>query len=310
MKYNTLCISSGGVKGFYLLGALKYLFDKNILNLKNINTFVGTSIGSIIILFLSIGHSVDSLINIFYSIDFSKLDIEINFDNVFENFGLDNATKIITIIQTLLYDKINLYDISFKNLFEITKKEIKIIAVNYSKQKEVMFSYETTPDMSVILAIRMSISIPFIFNPVNYRGDLYIDGAFLNHLGIEYCNLNNSIALCFNTDFETLNHDVDNFFDFIVGIMSIVYKKVLKKNLNHKNIIKLDVIDNTLVGSELNPSYLTKKQKLDNLKQGYKLCKKGCYNKVDLYSIIFVNKIISKSIKKAKIIKNRNLIYS
>lgn len=312
MKYNTLCLSSGGIRGFYLLGAIKYLVDKKIIDMNNINTFIGTSIGSIISLLLSIGHSIDTLINIFYTMDFSKLDIELNFDNIFENYGIDNATKIITVIQTLLYDKINLYDISFKNLFEKTKKEIKIISVNYSKQKEVLFSYKTSPNMSVILAIRMSISIPFIFNPVKYKGDLYIDGAILNHFGIEYCNLDSSIALCFNEDFEKINKDVNNLFDFIMGIMSIVYKKVINKNLNHKNIIKLKVntTDEKMIGGELNPSSITKETKLDNIKAGYKLCKKICYCKADLYSTIFVNKIISKSIKKAIIqIKNQNLNY-
>ena len=53
-------------------------------------------------------------------------------------------------------------DITFKRLYNSTKK-ICIIGSNVSKNREEYFSYETTPDMSVLKAIRISSSIPIIF---------------------------------------------------------------------------------------------------------------------------------------------------
>ena len=79
MSYDTLCLSSGGVNGFQLCGAIKYFVDKKILKMENINTFIGTSVGSMIILPLSVGHDIDSIINIIYGLNFKKLDIDFNF---------------------------------------------------------------------------------------------------------------------------------------------------------------------------------------------------------------------------------------
>ena len=48
----TLCLSGGGTKGICYIGAIENLESNNYLNLKNIDTFVGTSVGSIISFFL------------------------------------------------------------------------------------------------------------------------------------------------------------------------------------------------------------------------------------------------------------------
>ena len=37
--------------------------------------------------------------------------------------------------------------------------------------------HKTYPDLSLYKAIRMSISIPFYFTPVEYNGNLYVDGG-------------------------------------------------------------------------------------------------------------------------------------
>ena len=178
MPYNTLCLSGGGVYGLSIIGSLKYLCDKNILKLYSINKFIGTSIGSIICFLLVINYDINTIIKIIYKLNLDKIKINFDLSNLIENFGIDNGCKIISIIQTLIFNKLELYDITFKQLYEKTKKDLNIIALNYTKKKEALLSYKTTPDMSVILAIRMSSSIPFIFRPVKYKNYLYI----LNHL--------------------------------------------------------------------------------------------------------------------------------
>ena len=52
-KYDTLVLSGASVKGFLTGGALQYLYDKNLLDLKN---YIGTSIGAILC-FLVIGYT-------------------------------------------------------------------------------------------------------------------------------------------------------------------------------------------------------------------------------------------------------------
>ena len=49
--------------------------------------------------------------------------------------------------------------------------------------------------MSVLLAIRISMSLPFIFTPVFYNGCHYVDGALLRNFGIEFCDPQKTIGL-------------------------------------------------------------------------------------------------------------------
>ena len=52
--YEKLVISGGGIKGLSGLGALQYLEDNKLL--ESINTYIGTSIGGIILYLLAIGY--------------------------------------------------------------------------------------------------------------------------------------------------------------------------------------------------------------------------------------------------------------
>ena len=123
--YNTLCLSGGGVNGFNILGSLKYLVDNNIIKLNKINEYIGTSVGSIFIVLISLGYNINELIKILYEFDFSNIDFkdEINIDYFLENFGFTNGSKIMLIIQTLIYNKIKKYDLTFREHYEITKKK-------------------------------------------------------------------------------------------------------------------------------------------------------------------------------------------
>jgi len=44
------------------------------------------------------------------------------------------------------------------------------------------FSHETTPDMPIALAIRISSSLPFVFEPVKWNNHLYSDGGLMQNL--------------------------------------------------------------------------------------------------------------------------------
>ena len=55
MNFNGLCMSSGGVKGIVMLGALNYYYTANQTN--NIKYYAGTSVGSIIVYLFSMGYT-------------------------------------------------------------------------------------------------------------------------------------------------------------------------------------------------------------------------------------------------------------
>lgn len=293
MLHDTLCLSGGGIEGLTILGSLKYIVDKNILKLNDIKKFVGTSVGSIICFFINIGYDINTIINIIYELNLEKVSLEFDFENLIENYGIDNGSKVITIIQTMLYNKYELYDITFNELYDKTTKELLIISANYSKKKEVIFSYKNYPNLSIILALRMSISIPFIFNPVNFNNDLYVDGGLINNFGIEYCCIDKTIGICL----ENSDTKIENFFDYCIGYFNIFNKfTTIKNNIgNNDNIIILKKGNHLL--SNFNPN---KKDKLKMVRNGYKNTKQICKNNINLFATKFINNIFDDVINNFK----------
>ena len=289
--YKTLCLSGGGVNGFNILGSLKYLVDNNILKLKNLNTYVGTSVGSIFIVLLSLGYDINELIKILYEFDFSNIDLKNDFDldYLLENLGVSNGSKIMLIVQTLIYDKIKKYDLTFKEHYKLTKKKIKIVTVNYTKKDEEVFSIDTYPDVSIILAIRMSICIPLVFTPVKFNNNLYVDGGVINNFAFNHCDEKNTLGIRLRFCIDSENLDLINYF---YGLLTVVFDKNINYN-NNNNIINIKIKYDSMM--DFNPD---KEYKSELLKHGYKHTKKYCKNNVNFFCTKFVNNIIDFAIKK------------
>lgn len=220
---DTLCLSGGGTKGICYIGAIKFLEENNYINLCQIKTFLGTSVGSILCFFFSIGFSTNELKEFVLQFDFCKFEPKVDSIYFLSNYGLDNGEKIMTAVKTFLFEKFKIYDISFKELYEKTKKELKIFSTNYTKSRSELFSYKCSPNLSVIDAIRMSISVPFLFTPVKYNDCIYIDGGITNNFPIRYCDLCNSLGI-------TIINREDNEFEslpkFLMGICSIAIDSI------------------------------------------------------------------------------------
>jgi predicted acylesterase/phospholipase RssA len=239
MKYDTLCFSGGGISGMLFLGALYELEKYKIINMNEIKNYYGTSIGSILSFIFSLGYTIKEIIEFVKEFDFKKLEPEIDCDILFNDYGINSGTRIISLLQTLLEAKLNVSNITFKQLYELTNNKIGIVTTNFTKNKEVLFSYDTTPEFSVLLAIRMSIAIPLVFTPVKYENELYVDGCITNNFPIKYCNKDTTLGLYLVSNKD---NDVEHFVDFFLGIFSIINKTITTKFINEHNeydVIKL-----------------------------------------------------------------------
>lgn len=183
MKYKNLVISGGGIKGFYFLGALKYLYNNNMLNL---NRVLGVSIGAVISYLLIIGYDINFLINLFNKININKYIPEINIDNILDEYYFLDNTKFDKIIIFLTKKKnINL-NITMLELYQKTNIEFIIGSSNISNYIYEYISYKNYPDLEILTALKMSYSIPLLFKPIIYNNQYYVDGALLNNFPIKY----------------------------------------------------------------------------------------------------------------------------
>ena len=194
--YEKLVLSGGSIKGFGTIGCLQKLYENKLLD--NITHYCGTSVGAIISLLLLIGYLPSKIFLILCEINFETL-IHENIDDILINplIGLYSVKPIMFVIGMLLKDKKIPFKITFKQLFEKFKKHLIVTGVCLNNNTLVFFDKEKYPDMEVLKAIQISISIPIFFKPTEYDNKIWIDGGCLNNYPIDYFNddLNNIIGI-------------------------------------------------------------------------------------------------------------------
>lgn len=252
---NILILSGGGIKGIAFLGAIQALIDLNILD--NITTFAGTSIGSIIAILTLIGYTPSELFEFVKRFDLSKLK-NFDFQAFLSSFGLDSGERIDQMLTKFFLRKKLQPTITFSQLFTITKKSIFITGANLSTKHVEYFSHISHGNMPVLLAVRISMSIPFIFKPVSYNDNLYVDGGCLDNYPIEQFTgkENKIIGLCVvdklpdNKKICTIDDFIYNVIYCIInGNMLIAMKKycncTIEIPINNITPISFDIDENT-----------------------------------------------------------------
>jgi predicted acylesterase/phospholipase RssA len=165
-----------GSMGFYsMLGILQVLEDKG--KLSNIHEISGASAGSMIGLFLSIKnpYKVKDILETSLCIDVPSY-VKPNLQTFLNNFGFVPHQPIKELLIELCRGK----NPTFKQL----KKKLIVSACCINTQKTEYFSVDTHPDMYVIDAVCMSISIPVVISPYTYNNKMYIDGGTIEKVPI------------------------------------------------------------------------------------------------------------------------------
>jgi predicted acylesterase/phospholipase RssA len=226
------------------LGALKHLVKNDFLDLEDISNIVGVSCGAMVGFLLSINYQIDELIKVICEIDFTLVDEKKDLIVLFEKLGLNSGKRLTKIFAELLFEKYKVRDITFKELYEKTKKSLYIQATNVNKQQMETFSHFSSPNMSVLLAVRMSQSIPLVFEPVYYNEQMYVDGGLISNFPLlEHIsgNFSDDTTLGFNVT-QTMFYDSKEkkmeqicIFNYLLELF-----KCLRRN-NHINFPKYTI---------------------------------------------------------------------
>jgi predicted acylesterase/phospholipase RssA len=253
MNIKNLVLSGGGTKGFCFYGAIEILSKKGVL--ENINTYIGTSAGSGIMALLCMGYTYQEFHDFILAFNFEKLKPKINVDNILEKLGVDNGNKWSYFIRRLIKEKTNNEEITFQELYELTNKTLIITATCISSSTIHYLSYKTTPTMPIWLAIRMSTSVPLLFEPVLYNGKYYIDGGMLDNFPIQLVDdITQTIGIAtIDRDLDVELNKMDNILDYCKTLFNCVtggsVEMKIKKNIN--NIITINTSKYNLVNYDL-----------------------------------------------------------
>lgn len=264
-RKNILVISGGGLKGFSALGALSRLKELEIIESPDI--YCGTSAGACISLLLLIGYSPIDIYEILSELDMSKMVVS-NIDNILDevNIGLNLCEPITYVVGHLIKKKGYSVKTTFLELYNKTKKHLIITGVCLNDSSLHYFSHEKTPDMNILKAITISISIPIIFKPCIYNNKLWVDGGVMNNYPIELFSdkLNDVIGIYMGEEYNNIEYFED--------VQSYIYQ-VLRCIFRGMNYIKLEMYkENTIHIKAKNYSFgneLTKEEIKELYQYGY-----------------------------------------
>ena len=185
--FQNLVFEGGGVKGIAYGGALDVLEQMGVLS--NIKRVAGTSAGAINATMLALGYSCMEVSDLIAATRFSSFEdhsrfFVSNIVRMVKKYGWNKGDAFHQWIGNCIASKTGNRDFTFRDLDQALKngnpdrfRELFVVSTNLSKQKYVVFSNETTPDLPIRNAVRMSMSIPLYFQAFLNANDIMVDGG-------------------------------------------------------------------------------------------------------------------------------------
>ena len=233
MEINKLAFSGGAIKGVAYVGVFKKIeeliherilaessdnFDSEKCDIPifNIKTICAVSVGSIFSLIYLLKYTYAEMLEEVLTRKFDSLK-DIRIMNFVSKYGLDSGAYLISWIESLMKRKNVDPSITMKDLYELTNVDFQVMATNLNKYCYKKFNYIDTPDIKVLDAIRMSISVPFLFTINEFEGDIHVDGGLIDNYPIRMFDkdLDNFLGFKLINHGEMDNHNVDERIDDI-----------------------------------------------------------------------------------------------
>ena len=277
--FDTIVIAGGSSKGILTLGALQYAYDNFIL--KKINTYIGTSSGSIICFLLLIGYTPIEIIVYLCTHQLLEKLQHFNIVAMLNGNGALSFSNIYEQLEKMTIDKLG-YLPTFEDIYNNFKKKIICVTYNITDDKTEYISYETYPQLPCLIALKMSSNLPLIFEKYKYGDKFYIDGGITDNFPIDLGDQigNKVLGLLISHETSNFNSQTDE------SILEYIYKLIfipMSQNVDYKvlnvskkcKIIKLEY--NKLKFFNFN---INSKEKLDIFSSGYEQMKKEFENQI------------------------------
>ena len=268
MDVDTLLVSGGGMNCISLLGVFKYLFDNSIIdtNFKGIHTIICVSGGVFHILPLLLGVSVEATLQLFLLYEKELVDYDdFDLNKLFSNYGFYENNFIQTMIEQVLEKNGYSKKMTFQELYEITNIDFIVKVVNISQSKIVYMNHITHPNFPISLASRIATCIPFLFQPIEYNNEYYIDGGLCGNLPLDYIYKKKKYKKYLGINIlVNPKKKIESLQDYLFSIFVIPFSPYDHTSSKHKKIITIRINE---IGIELN---ISKKMKIKKYIEGIK----------------------------------------
>lgn len=243
-----IVLSGGGAQGLSFYGFLRESNNAGLWDIKNIKTIHGTSVGAFIGAVLCMGFEWniidDYLVKRPWHTVF-KLDLNA-YLRVFATKGMVPKTIYEDVMKPLFAAKDIPLDVTMREFYEITGIEFHVYAAELNQLCIVDISYKTHPDWKVTKALHCTSNVPIVFEPYIDDDKFYIDGGTLVNYPINQCISTGAepdeiLGLYKrSTSYKTVVGEKSSFFDYILGLLSRVFDRLVFHTEGKRPVIKYE----------------------------------------------------------------------
>ena len=248
MPIKHLVISGGGPTLIQALGAIQYVEQQKFIDLSNIETIYGTSAGAILGTLICLKFDWETINDYIIKRPWHEV-FPINIQKIFDAYtkkGIFDIKTIEKIFKPLFSAKDLSLDISLQDFYDYSKIELHFFAFDINDFKIEDISYKTHPNISVIMALQMTCSLPVLVAPVCIDNKCYIDGGIVCNYPLNKClelyNQDEILGIKNQYDKNDSNR-VDSNSTMLDFLMSFVFKMIQNMDTGNKQTaIKNEII--------------------------------------------------------------------
>lgn len=183
--FTNLVFEGGGVKGIAYGGALEVLDSQGIL--PNIERVAGTSAGAITATLVALGYSPSEVRSLLFNLDFGQFEDggATGLWRLLHRFGWYRGDYYLGLMRCLVGGKTGNVHSTFADLHRLPTRELHLFTTDLDRRQTKELSWQTTPELEVALAARMSGSFPLFFAAIVDHGDVLVDGGVQRNYPID-----------------------------------------------------------------------------------------------------------------------------
>jgi predicted acylesterase/phospholipase RssA len=273
-----LVCSGGGLNGFIFYSIFKKTNLMGLWDLKDIKSYYGTSVGTIVGALILLSNSWEDVDNYLIHRPWEhvfKLDLPVLFESV-DRRGIYNIQHIQSILSPFILAKDKTLDITMQEFYELTNVEYHCIVTEVNSHTEIDVSYKTHPEWRLIDAIYASCALPIAFAPLLKDDKCYADGSIIKNCAIKESidNGANPDELLAVYSIEELNegppiNEDSSMFDYVGKVMkNIIHLRTSHQYPDVKYVFKIPSISTNI--SSIYEISKDKEKRIELLERGKK----------------------------------------
>jgi len=187
LDYENLVIEGGGTKGIAYCSAVEELEKMGIL--ENIKRYAGSSAGAITAALLAVGYDAAEAREIVANTNFGEfLDDKFGYIRdaykMLTDFGMCSGVIFHKFMKNKIKAKTGDANYTFSKLYKQHKIELVITGTDLTTMETKYYCRQNTPYMPIADAVRISMSIPYLFVPMEYHKSFLVDGGMIDNYPI------------------------------------------------------------------------------------------------------------------------------